>query len=242
MSSIATEMGGNSDTHRGDRVSQAYERLRMLIVGGRLAPGTRIIETDVAERLGVSRTPVRSALQRLQQEGYIVGADSGHQSRLSVAPLTQQDARELFAIVAELEGLGALWAGGLDTPQRSALSSRLAQLNRALLAAGNMEEKDHQQVFELDMAVHRAVVMAGGGPRLLALHDAVKPQTERYVRLYVSAFIDQVATSVREHEDIVAAIDAGDGAAARDALRRNWSNAADRLCRVIESLGERGTW
>jgi len=242
MSSRASGIENNTDTHRGDRVTQAYERLRLLIVGGRLAPGTRIIETDVAERLGVSRTPVRSALQRLQQEGYIVAAGAGQQSRLSVAPLTQQDARELFAIVAELEGLGALWAGGLDATRRAVLSRELRELNDGLLAAGNEEEKDHQRVFELDMAVHRALVLAGGGPRLLALHDAVKPQTERYVRLYVSAFIDQVATSVREHEGIIAAIDAGDGQAAQQALRQNWSNAADRLCRVIESLGERGTW
>jgi DNA-binding GntR family transcriptional regulator len=54
---------------RGDRVSQAYHQLRELIVWGKLAPGPRIIETDVATRLGVSRTPVRSAVQRLQQEG-----------------------------------------------------------------------------------------------------------------------------------------------------------------------------
>src|SRR5690606_3496565 len=95
---------------RNDRVSQAYRQLRELIIWGRLAPGTRIIETDVAARLGVSRTPVRSALQRLQQEGYIVASGTGQQSRLAVAPLTREDARELFAIVAEVEALGAQWA------------------------------------------------------------------------------------------------------------------------------------
>jgi DNA-binding GntR family transcriptional regulator len=62
---------------REDRIVQAYEKLRDLIVWGRLAPGTRIIESDVAGRLGISRTPVRSALQRLQQEGYILALDSG---------------------------------------------------------------------------------------------------------------------------------------------------------------------
>ncbi|MFB6240160.1 MAG: GntR family transcriptional regulator, partial [Gemmatimonadota bacterium] len=54
-----------------DRSGETYTRLRELIVRGQLAPGSRIIETDVAERLGVSRTPVRSALQRLEQEGFI---------------------------------------------------------------------------------------------------------------------------------------------------------------------------
>ena len=50
------------------------------------------------------------ALQRLQQEGYIIASGLGQQSRLAVAPLTQEDARELFAIVGEIEGLGARWS------------------------------------------------------------------------------------------------------------------------------------
>ncbi|HET7564995.1 MAG TPA: GntR family transcriptional regulator, partial [Gemmatimonadaceae bacterium] len=66
---------------RGDRIAHAYEQLRTLIVHGRLAPGSRVIESDIAERLGVSRTPVRSALHRLQQEGYIVGVSRGKEPR-----------------------------------------------------------------------------------------------------------------------------------------------------------------
>ena len=54
---------------RGERPLVVYERLRHLIVHGVMAPGSRIVESDVAARLGVSRTPVRGALQRLQQEG-----------------------------------------------------------------------------------------------------------------------------------------------------------------------------
>ena len=92
---------------RGDRVTLAYQKLRELIVLGRLAPGTRIIETTVAARLGVSRTPVRAALQRLQQEGYVVVTSPGQQSRMSVAPLTQEDAIELFGMVSAVEGLAA---------------------------------------------------------------------------------------------------------------------------------------
>ena len=56
-----------------DRPAQVYAQLRTLIVQGKLAPGSRIIETDIAELLGVSRTPVREAIQRLQQEGYVAG-------------------------------------------------------------------------------------------------------------------------------------------------------------------------
>src|SRR5437899_12486779 len=103
---------------RGDRIGRAYQQLRELIVWGRLAPGSRVIESDVAERLGVSRTPVRSALHRLQQEGYIVGVGRGREHRLTVAPLTHEDARDLFSIIGAIEALAAQHAAGPARPSR----------------------------------------------------------------------------------------------------------------------------
>ncbi|MGH7467214.1 MAG: GntR family transcriptional regulator [Longimicrobiales bacterium] len=227
---------------RTDRVKQAYHQLRELIVRGRLAPGTRIIETDVASRLGVSRTPVRGALQRLQQEGYIVEAGWGQQSRLAVAPLTKEDARELFAIVGEVEGLGARWSAELEEAQRDAITADLKRLNHELAQVAADARPDHQRVFDLDQGFHRRYVVGAAGPRLLALHDAIKPQSERYVRLYISALVDEIGTSVCEHTVIVDAIAAGEGEAAQSAVRSNWRNAAARLAKVIDTLGERGTW
>lgn len=230
------------DNGRGDRVTKAYNQLRDLIVRGRLAPGTRIIETDVAARLGVSRTPVRGALQRLQQEGYIVATGSGQQSRLSVTPLTQEDARELFAIVGEIEGLGARWSAELAEADRLVVVDDLQRMNQQLASAASEPRPDHQLVFDLDQGFHRRYVEGAAGPRLLAMHDAIKPQSERYVRLYISALVDEIGTSVREHTVIIDAIAAGEGEAAQSAVRHNWRNAASRLSRVIDALGERGTW
>ena len=211
-------------------------------MGGRLAPGTRIIETDVASRLGVSRTPVRGALQRLQQEGYIITAGTGQQSRLAVAPLTQEDARELFAIVGEVEGLGARWSAELPETSRTLVVAELRRLNEELLSASALAEPDHQRIFDLDQGFHRRYVEGAAGKRLLALHDAIKPQSERYVRLYITALVDEIGTSVREHSVIIDAIADGAGDLAQSAVRANWRNAASRLSRVIASLGERGTW
>jgi DNA-binding GntR family transcriptional regulator len=227
---------------RGDRVTQAYRQLRELIVWGRLAPGTRIIETDVAARLGVSRTPVRSALQRLQQEGYIVEAGTGQQSRLSVAPLTREDARELFAIVSEVEGLAAEWAAARDEAEREHTVRELDRLNSELARVAAEPKPDHNRIFDLDQSFHRSYVEAGAGPRLLALHDAIKPQSERYIRLYVSALVDQIGTSVMEHAAIVDAIRAGDPSLAKARVLENWRNAGERLAEVIDHLGERGIW
>ena len=80
----------SSTMARGERPLVVYEQLRDLIVHGHLAPGSRIVESDVAGRLGVSRTPVRGALQRLQQEGYIVDPSGGRLARPTVSPLTSR--------------------------------------------------------------------------------------------------------------------------------------------------------
>ncbi len=225
-----------------DRGTRVFEQLRELIVWGRIAPGTRIIEADVATRLSVSRTPVRAALQRLQQEGYVVAAGTGAQSRLAVAPLTQEDARELFQIVGEVEGLAAWRAAQRSPEDRRTLVTALDDINHTLEAAASSPEPDMRAIFDLDQRFHRTYVEMGGGARVMALHDAIKPQSERYIRLYISALVEEMGMSVREHDVTIRAIETADAEGAQIAVRSNWRNAADRLARVIAHLGERGAW
>jgi DNA-binding GntR family transcriptional regulator len=227
---------------RGDRIARTYEQLRDLIIWGRLAPGSRVIESDIAARLEVSRTPVRSALHRLQQEGYIASIGRRKEQRLVIAPLTQEDARELFDIVGELEGLAARGLAAREPGARGAVVAELRQLNEQLSVAARAARPDALRIFDLDTSFHRRYVEGGAGPRLLALHDAVKPQAERYVRLYTSALVDEISRSVEEHQVIIDRIHAGSPDGAQRAVLRNWRNAAGRLNRVIATLGERGSW
>ena len=227
---------------RGESVSRAYDQLRELIVWGRLAPGTRIVESEVARRLGVSRTPVRSALHRLQQEGYVVPLDRTTEQRLVVAPLTQQDSRELFLIVGQLEGLAARTAAELPAKERGATATRLKGFNAELAQVARASRPDPLRIFDLDTAFHHAFVEDAGGPRLLALHDAIKPQCERYIRLYISSLVDEIDTSVAEHAVIMRHIKDGEPIAAQGAVETNWRNAAARLGKVINTFGERGHW
>ena len=236
-SAPAEEAGG-----RGESVHRAYDQLRELIVHGRLAPGSRIIESDIADRLGLSRTPTRSALHRLQQEGYVSAFDRSKERRLAVAPLTQSDAQELFQIVGQLEGLAARTAAERPAEARAELVTRLRALNADLASAGRAIPADPPRLFDLDTAFHRTYVEACAGPRLLALHDAIKPQAERYARLYVNSLVDEISTSVDEHEVINRCIQDGLPDAAQASVERNWRNAALRLSRVIGTQGERGSW
>jgi DNA-binding GntR family transcriptional regulator len=213
-----------------------------MIVRGRLAPGSRVVESDVADRLGISRTPVRSALQRLQQEGYIVAAGGAKQVRLSVAPLTIEDSRELFEVVGAVEALAARGAAELEMEARDRLVAELVRINAELLHASRREQPDRNELFELDTAFHRCYVEAGAGARTLALHDAVKPQAERYIRLYINALADEIGRSVHEHAATLACIESGDPHGAQSAVQTNWRNASERFSHVISTLGERGSW
>lgn len=227
---------------RAARPELVYRKLRELIVRGQLAPGTRIVETDVAQRLGVSRTPVRGALQRLQQEGYILDSPALQQSRPTVAPLTREDARELFSIVAELEALAARFAAQREPTQRERLAAELTGINEQFRKAADAKQQNHNRLWELDEQFHRCYVEAGSGPRLLALFEAVKPQAERYERIYVSLLSRDLRPSVAEHTTIIRAIRSGNPDAAQQAVQTNWRNAADRLGNVITNMGERGHW
>ena len=234
--------GGGGGVERGESVAHAYDQLRELIVWGRLAPGSRIVESEIADRLGVSRTPTRSALHRLQQEGYVTAPDRANARRLTVAPLTQDDARELFHIVGQLEGMAARAAAERAPAERAAVARRLRELNRDLAQTARGDRPDPLRIFDVDTAFHRAYVEAGAGPRLLALHDAIKPQAERYIRLYISSLVDEITTSVAEHDVIIRHIADGEPLAAQQSVDTNWRNAALRLSRVIGTLGERGSW
>ena len=226
-----------------DQPERVYLELRELIVSGRLAPGTRLVETIAAQRLGVSRTPVRAALQRLQQEGYAVPLNEGDErTRLVVAPITADDAADLFHIVGELEGLAGHYAASLEPEQRRRLADALEKLNGALLAESHARPPDAYQAFQLDAAFHRRYVAEAAPPRLVALHDAIKPQAERYARLYVITLTNELDLSVAEHGVITRAIRDGDPAAAQQAIQTNWRNAARRIGTVINEWGGSGGW
>lgn len=233
--------GPAGTNRRLDSISRVYQELRSLIVWGQLPPGARIAERAVAERLGVSRTPVRSALHRLQQEGFVASIGSGREQRLIISPVTVSDGCEVFLVVGHLEGLAARLAASLPAARRKELVSAMRERNREM-AIESRRRGDAARIFTLDLEFHRLYVEAVAGPKLLGLHEAIKPQSERYARFYISVLMDELSTSVKEHEKIAAAIAAGDPDRAQRAAETNWHNAVARLTRIINLHGERGSW
>lgn len=243
MTSSEADPGDGAGAASGDRSGETYSRLRDLIVRGQLAPGSRIIETDVADRLGVSRTPVRSALQRLEQEGFIEsdGRDGGR-ARPVVAPLTKKDARELMYLLGSLESLAARWTAGLEEEGRRTVVDDLRTVNDRMIEEAESERPDRNLFFDMDAEFHRAFVEPGAGSRLRKLHASYRPQAERYVRFYVTTHQYSLDRSLGEHREIIEAVEAGDRERAEDAVEQNWRSAEERLQRDIEMAGERGSW
>lgn len=248
MSSDDSPLGAASGSLRSDpdpdegRSLGTYRKLRELIVRGRLAPGSRIVERELAERLDVSRTPVRSAIQRLRQEGYIVSTGNGKRSENAVAPLTREDARELLYILGTLEGLAASRCAETDEETRRELAEELATVNGKLREAAEQDPPDRQGILTLDERFHATYVEAGAGSRLRSFHEMVRPQKERYLRFYMGGLVNEIETSIGEHEVIVDAIRRGDPEAAGEAVEATWKNGAKRLADVIEQRGEWGSW
>jgi DNA-binding GntR family transcriptional regulator len=226
----------------GTSLVTAFRDIRELIVHGKMSPGTWIVESDVAERLNMSRTPVRAAIQRLQREGYIVEHRNVAKSRMVVAPLTKEDANELYTIVGHTEGIAGRNLAQMPTPFRDEIAAKLRALNEKLLAIAEGRGGKPGEIFELDRSFHQHIVEAGAGPRLATLHAAITPQTERYWRLYASSIINDLHLSVAEHAKIIEGVLAGDPDAVERGLQQNWIKGAVRLGRVIDVFGERGSW
>jgi DNA-binding GntR family transcriptional regulator len=226
----------------GTSVGLAFQQVRDLIVHGKLAPGSWIVEGDLCEHLNMSRTPVRGALYLLQREGYVLEYRNGSKSRMIVAPLTKEDASELYPIIGRIEGLAGRRTALLPQAERQALSVQLTAINLKLDKIARERGYDGPVIFDLDHEFHRLLVTAGSGPRLMAMHRAVEPQTERYWRLYSSSIINELHVSVKEHEEIIAALLEGNADRLERSLYVNWENGCRRLANVIDIFGERGSW
>jgi DNA-binding GntR family transcriptional regulator len=232
----------SAKAEHGTSVDTAFHQIRDLIVHGRMAPGTWIVEGDLCDHLNMSRTPVRGALYLLQREGYVLEYKNGSKSRMIVAPLTKEDASELYPIIGRIEGLAGRRTAALSLEQRKDLAVKLKAINEKLGKIARDRSLGGPNIFDLDHEFHRLLVTAGSGPRLTALHRAIEPQTERYWRLYASSIINELHVSVKEHEEIITALLEGNPDSLERALYTNWEKGCARLAHVIEIFGERGSW
>jgi DNA-binding GntR family transcriptional regulator len=203
--------------------------LREQILGGDLAPGARLGEVELAERLGVSRTPVREALSRLAAEGIVeIAPNRGAR----VATWTLAELEGVFDLRATLEprltAYAAAHAGPDDLAELDDLAARMVQVG----CPGSGQDLD--ALVPLNRAFHDRLVALAGHPTLAAaLAAAIRPPIVlRNFHAYDEASLRR---SLAHHVEIVAALRAGDGNWARAVMTAHISNARAVMVRAALS-------
>jgi len=192
----------------------AYLRLIAEIRSGALAPGDRLTETDLAERLGISRTPVREAIRALEADGLVV-----HVPRVgaSIRRLTYPEVTELYEMRTVLEGTAARLAA------RTASDVELAELRRISDEMGVLQA-DPARMYLLNRQFHRTLLDAARNRFLL---DAVAGLEKTLLILGPTTMEDatRAAGAQAEHEAVLAALQARDGDRAESLMRAHISAA-----------------
>ena len=198
--------------------------LRTRIVEGRLAPGDRLVERDLAEQLDVARIVVREAIAQLVGEGLAVSLP---RRGAQVAALDPDDVANLFDIRVALDSLAARTAAKRRTEED------LAALDRAREAAGEATAAgDDVRASQLNADFHDVLMDAAHNPQLAALHRSISGQVRRVFRITQDVAPDQLHA---EHHELVEAIRAGDSrAAARAAAQHVEAARAGALARIRE--------
>ena len=192
---------------------EAYSALRAAILSGEVAPGDRLGEVELAEQLGVSRTPVREALRRLAADGLVeVLPNRGAR----VAQWTTEDLEEIYDLRAMLESHGAARAAERIDPADLPELHRLCTEMEACAERGR--KRDLDRLAELNAELHRRVVDAAASPRLATLIAAVV-QVPLVMRTFQRYDADALRRSLGHHRELVAALAAQDGEWARSVMR-----------------------
>jgi DNA-binding GntR family transcriptional regulator len=199
---------------------RAEDRLREAIVSGRLQPNERLVESDLARSMGVSRTIIRSALVRLEHEGLV---EHERHRGARVRLVSQDEAVEILDARAVLEGLAARLAAQRATPDDvEDLKTILAEMQRL------READDLLAVSDENAKLHRRLLDISGHATAARLIGTLNSQMVRF-QYRTILLPGRSERSFAEHAEIIAAVAAGDGDRAEAAMRTHLSSVANAL-------------
>jgi DNA-binding GntR family transcriptional regulator len=225
----ASKAADTGQSTERSRAAAAYRALRGLILANAWAPGFQATEQEVADHLQMSRTPVREAMMRLQQEG-LVSVVPRH--GLKVLPVSPDDMREIYEILTSLEATAAALAAGrnLGASELAPLEAATAAMERALAA------DDLSAWAEADARFHEGLLDLCGNRKLKAVVLNFLDRAHR-ARSITLRLRPKPVTSTQEHAALVAAIRRGDAVAARDLHHAHRERAGHELLALLERLG-----
>ena len=205
---------------------ELVERLQNLIVEGVLAPGEKFPEKDLCHQFGVSRTPMREALKVLAADGLI----SLEPNRGAwVSSITLEELQEVFPILAALEALSGELACDLITDEE--IKAIRATHNEMLT---HFKERNMTEYFRTNQEIHEAIIKATRNATLEFQHRTLAVRARR-ARFVANISDDRWQKAVDEHEIIIEALEARDGAKLSHVLKQHIQNKFDSVRKHMEA-------
>jgi DNA-binding GntR family transcriptional regulator len=207
---------------------RVYDALKQMILGNELAPGAYVLHEELAQRLGVSRTPVREALIRLEQDG-LVEIKPRHGMR--VVPVSIEAMREIYEILTALEALAAELVArrGLSDAELTSLEATVDEMDAALA------RDDLETWAEADSLFHRLLVGFSGNGRLQAIVGTVVDQSHRVRRLTLRLRPKPVRSN-SDHRAVVEAVRRRDPDTAYSVHHHHRQASGEMLIAILERL------
>ncbi len=216
----------------GQRISlreRVYEVLKDRIVNGHFAGGHQLIANQLSEQLGVSRTPVREALQRLQVEGLVVSLENGISA---VAEVTHKRIEAATQIRELLEVFACRSAATFATAEHV---EALRELHQRELES--LQKVDEKELSELNSQIHKGVIKAAGNEILLDVIEYLLARVPSY-RLFALGSREDLARFVDDHGKIIEAISRGDPDTASEIMSLHVRRAQKLLSAIHTEMTE----
>ena len=201
------------------------ESIRQAIISGQFPPGMRLMELQLAEEMGVSRTPVREAIRKMELEGLVVMIP---RRGAYVADISIKDINGVYEVRTALDVLSAgLAAERIDKSEIQEMRELLAE------EAALVEARDYPKIIDNDTAFHDVIYRASGNTRCMNIISNLREQITA-IRGRSMPYPGRVEIMLKEHRAIFDAIAAGKVEKAQEAVRTHMENAEQTLLKVIK--------
>jgi len=206
-----------------------FETLREAIINATLKPGERLMEIQLAEEMGVSRTPVREAIRKLELEGFVVMIP---RKGAYVAGISMKDIADVFEIRTAMEGLAAGLAAERITEEE------LEQLERILVKIGEcVKDNNLEKLIEVDTEFHDTLFKASRNERLVQIVSHLREQIQRFRTASLST-PGRMKYALEEHKKIVEAVSERNVELAQALAREHIENAENSMLDVLQEEKE----
>ncbi len=203
-----------------------FNTLREAIIVGELKPGERLMEVQLADKMGVSRTPVREAIRKLELEGLV---EMLPRKGAHVADLSVKDIMDVLEVRSTLDGLASSLSAARITEEE------VKELKHVQSQFINYVEKDNLQgSIKKDVEFHDIIYRSSRNDKLMQITSNLREQIQRFRVIYIKDY-SSTRDLIKEHSEIFDAISGRDSEAARRAAQKHIKNQEDTIIKAIKA-------